>query len=91
MQTSIVQNASHQPRQPRTLQDVLNHPWMIRGFNGPPDPHLVRREPLRAEELDRNVVHDIKGFSRHRRRDSGSSNQICTFALYTPLPDKSTQ
>ncbi|KIL59369.1 hypothetical protein M378DRAFT_169440 [Amanita muscaria Koide BX008] len=45
-----------------TLQDVLSHPWMVRGFNGPPDPHLVRREPLRAEELDRNVVRDMKGF-----------------------------
>ncbi|KAI6021046.1 hypothetical protein EDC04DRAFT_2869899 [Pisolithus marmoratus] len=37
------------------LSEVLEHPWMIRGFNGPPDSHLVHREPLRADELDRQA------------------------------------
>lgn len=35
---------------------------MTRGFPGPPDPHLVHREPLRADELDRNVIRGMKGF-----------------------------
>ena len=35
---------------------------MIRGFPGPPDPHLVHREPLRSDELDRNVIRGMKGF-----------------------------
>ena len=44
------------------LPDLLNHPWMTRGFNGPPDPHLLRREPLRADDLDRQVVRGMTGF-----------------------------
>lgn len=45
-----------------TLAEVMNHPWMTRGFPGPPDPHLVHREPLRSDELDRTVVRGMKGF-----------------------------
>ena len=44
------------------LSEVLSHPWMLRGFRGPPDSHLVHREPLRADELDRNVIKGMKGF-----------------------------
>ena len=45
-----------------TLAEVMNHPWMMRGSPGPPDPHLVHREPLRPEELDKNVLRGMKGF-----------------------------
>ncbi|KAH9942815.1 Pkinase-domain-containing protein [Amylocystis lapponica] len=45
-----------------TLSEVLNHPWMLRGFRGPPDSHLVHREPLRSDELDRQVIRGMKGF-----------------------------
>ncbi|KAG6331469.1 hypothetical protein ID866_7622 [Astraeus odoratus] len=44
------------------LSEVLEHPWMCRGFNGPPESHLVHREPLRADELDRQVIRNMKGF-----------------------------
>ncbi|THG96595.1 hypothetical protein EW026_g5259 [Hermanssonia centrifuga] len=44
------------------LSEVLSHPWMLRGFRGPPDSHLVHREPLRADELDRQVIKGMKGF-----------------------------
>ncbi|KAI0354421.1 Pkinase-domain-containing protein [Trametes cingulata] len=44
------------------LSEVLSHPWMVRGFRGPPDSHLVHREPLRADELDRTVIKGMKGF-----------------------------
>lgn len=44
------------------LSEVLSHPWMLRGFNGPADSHLVHREPLRADELDRQVIKGMKGF-----------------------------
>ncbi|PCH34832.1 Pkinase-domain-containing protein [Wolfiporia cocos MD-104 SS10] len=44
------------------LSEVLNHPWMLRGFRGPPDSHVVHREPLRADELDRQVIRGMKGF-----------------------------
>ena len=45
-----------------TLAEVMNHPWITRGFPGPPDPHLVHREPLRSDELDKNVIRGMKGF-----------------------------
>jgi serine/threonine protein kinase KIN1/2 len=50
------------PAQRAPLSEVLSHPWMVRGFRGAPDSHLVHREPLRAEELDRNVIRGMKGF-----------------------------
>ena len=50
------------PQLRASLPDILNHPWMTHGFNGSPDPHLLRREPLRAEELDRQVIRHMTGF-----------------------------
>jgi serine/threonine protein kinase KIN1/2 len=35
---------------------------MIRGFSGPPDPHLLHREPLRVDELDPQVIRGMTGF-----------------------------
>lgn len=45
-----------------TLQEVISHPWMLRGFSGPADSHLVHRDPLRADELDRQVIKGMQGF-----------------------------
>lgn len=53
-----------------SLTEVLEHPWMIRGFSGPPDSHLVHRDPLRVDELDRQVVRGMKGF------EFGSEDEI---------------
>lgn len=50
------------PQMRASLPDLLNHPWMTRGFNGAPDPHLLRREPLRADELDRQIIRGMTGF-----------------------------
>ncbi|KAJ7074740.1 CAMK/CAMKL/Kin1 protein kinase [Mycena amicta] len=44
------------------LHEILNHPWMLRGFSGPPIPHLVRREPLRPQDLDPQVIRGMSGF-----------------------------
>jgi len=45
-----------------TLAEVTSHPWVVLGFNGPPDPHVLQREPLRADELDRQVIRGMTGF-----------------------------
>ncbi|KAF9236131.1 hypothetical protein BU15DRAFT_50491 [Melanogaster broomeanus] len=45
-----------------SLTEVLEHPWMVRGFSGAPDTHLVHREPIRTDELDHQVVRGMKGF-----------------------------
>lgn len=50
------------PAQRATLSEVMSHPWMVRGFAGPPAVHMVHREPLRADELDRQVIKNMKGF-----------------------------
>jgi len=44
------------------LAEVMNHPWTTRDFPGSPDPHIVRREPLRSDERDGNVIRGMKGF-----------------------------
>ena len=58
------------PAQRAPLSEVLSHPWMVRGFRGPPDSHLVHREPLRADELDPQVFRQMKGF------EFGSEDEI---------------
>ncbi|WVQ76485.1 hypothetical protein IAR50_006153 [Cryptococcus sp. DSM 104548] len=51
------------PLERATLTEVLNHPFMTKGFDGPPDSFLIRREPLRADELDPNVINAMEGFT----------------------------
>jgi serine/threonine protein kinase KIN1/2 len=44
------------------LSEVLSHPWIIKGFSGAPDAHLLHREPLRVDELDPQVIRGMNGF-----------------------------
>ncbi|KAF9483696.1 Pkinase-domain-containing protein [Pholiota conissans] len=50
------------PANRASLSEVMSHPWMVRGFSGPPAIHMVHREPLRADELDRQVIKGMTGF-----------------------------
>ncbi|KAI5467662.1 hypothetical protein BGZ63DRAFT_419352 [Mariannaea sp. PMI_226] len=50
------------PKQRATMQEVLNHPWMLKGFNGPPENHLPLREPL-TTPLEPEVIHSMQGFN----------------------------
>ncbi|KAF8907033.1 hypothetical protein CPB84DRAFT_1769316 [Gymnopilus junonius] len=50
------------PANRASLQEVMSHPWMVRGFTGPPAIHMVHREPLRPDELDRQVIRGMTGF-----------------------------
>jgi hypothetical protein len=40
----------------------MNHPWMVKGFGGPPDNHLPVREALELP-LDSQVIHAMTGFN----------------------------
>jgi len=51
------------PQERATLQEVLNHPWMTKGYDGRPDSHLIIREPLRADDLDMDVIKRMQGFT----------------------------
>ncbi|KAJ7102911.1 hypothetical protein C8R44DRAFT_834668 [Mycena epipterygia] len=44
------------------LHEILAHPWMLRGFPAPPLPYLVRREPLRPQDIDPQVIRGMSGF-----------------------------
>jgi serine/threonine protein kinase KIN1/2 len=57
------------PRQRATLQEIMNHSWMTKSFNGPPENFLPHREPL-ALPLDTAVIKEMTGF------DFGSPDYI---------------
>ncbi|KFH44148.1 Protein kinase-like protein [Hapsidospora chrysogenum ATCC 11550] len=50
------------PRQRATMQEVMNHPWMVKGFSGPPENYLPTREPL-TPPLEPEVVQAMQGFN----------------------------
>ncbi|KAH7114169.1 kinase-like domain-containing protein [Dactylonectria estremocensis] len=50
------------PDQRATMREVLNHPWMIKDFDGPPKSHLPVRKPL-TTPLDPEVIHAMQGFN----------------------------
>ena len=52
-----------------TLTEVMTHPWMQRGYTGPPDSHLPEREPLRPADIDMAVVKMMTGFEFGEPRD----------------------
>ncbi|KAH9810545.1 hypothetical protein DFH28DRAFT_902751 [Melampsora americana] len=50
------------PQNRASLSEVLSHPWMVKGFDGPPDSHIPHREPLRINEIQEEVVKGMTGF-----------------------------
>lgn len=49
------------PHQRATLAEVINHPWMNKGYNGPVENYLPVREPLQLP-LDAEVIEKMTGF-----------------------------
>lgn len=49
------------PRQRANLTEIMNHPWMTKGFNSPPENYLPHREPLQLP-LDPAVIQKMTGF-----------------------------
>lgn len=50
------------PKQRATMSEVLSHPWMVKGYSGPPDNYLPRREPITLP-LDPEVISAMTGFN----------------------------
>lgn len=50
------------PKQRATMQEVLSHPWMTKGYPGPPDNHVPPREPL-TTPLDQEAINAMTGFN----------------------------
>lgn len=44
-----------------SLSEIMCHPWMTKGFNGPPENFLPQREPLQLP-LDPAVINKMQGF-----------------------------
>ncbi|KAL8718106.1 MAG: hypothetical protein Q9225_004728 [Loekoesia sp. 1 TL-2023] len=57
------------PKKRASLSEILNHPWITKGFNSPPENYLPHREPIQLP-LDTAVVEKMTGF------DFGSSEYI---------------
>lgn len=49
------------PTQRLTLSEIMNHPWLTKGFNSPPENYLPHREPLQLP-LDKEIVDKMTGF-----------------------------
>lgn len=58
------------PASRATMTEVLAHPWIVKGFAGPPSSHIPPRLPLRADELDREIIKGMVGF------ELGSDDEI---------------
>lgn len=50
------------PKQRATMQEVLGHPWMTKGYPSPPDNYLPPREPLTVP-LDQEAINAMTGFN----------------------------
>lgn len=57
------------PKQRASLSEIMNHSWITKGFNAPPENYLPRREPLQLP-LDPKIVEKMTGF------DFGKSDYI---------------
>lgn len=57
------------PKQRASLSEIMNHPWITKGFNASPENYLPRREPLQLP-LDPQIVEKMTGF------DFGKSDYI---------------
>ncbi|PBP27270.1 Pkinase-domain-containing protein [Diplocarpon rosae] len=49
------------PKQRASLQEIMNHPWMIKGFGAAPENYLPARDPLQLP-LDPSVIQAMTGF-----------------------------
>lgn len=49
------------PAQRLTLSEIMNHPWLTKGFNSPPENYLPQREPVQLP-LDREIIDKMTGF-----------------------------
>ncbi|KAH9907346.1 hypothetical protein F4778DRAFT_533465 [Xylariomycetidae sp. FL2044] len=50
------------PRQRATMYEVMNHPWLVKGYSGPPENYLPSREPLTLP-LEPEVINAMTGFN----------------------------
>lgn len=57
------------PKQRANLSEIMNHPWITKGFNTPPENYLPHREPLQLP-LDPQIIEKMTGF------DFGSADFI---------------
>ncbi|KAA6411135.1 MAG: serine threonine kinase Kin1 [Lasallia pustulata] len=49
------------PKQRSNLGEIMNHPWITKGFNAPPENYLPHREPVQLP-LDPVIVNKMTGF-----------------------------
>lgn len=50
-----------EPKNRASLLEIMTHPWLLKGFSGPPENYLPHREPLTLP-LDPTVIDGMTGF-----------------------------
>jgi serine/threonine protein kinase KIN1/2 len=50
------------PKQRAAMAEVMSHPWMVKGYSGPPENFLPAREPLELP-LENEVITAMTGFN----------------------------
>ncbi|KAJ3343393.1 serine/threonine-protein kinase KIN2 [Gonapodya sp. JEL0774] len=50
------------PANRATMEELLSHPWMLRGYDGPPSSFVPPRMPLTKDGLDVRVLRRMTGF-----------------------------
>lgn len=49
------------PRSRASLQEITSHPWILKGYTGPPDNYLPSRDPINLP-LEADIVQGMTGF-----------------------------
>jgi len=71
------------PSQRASLQEVLSHPWVVKGFTGPPAAHIPSRTPLKFGELDQEVIRGMTGFEFGTKEEiEGNLSEVLQSELY---------
>lgn len=84
------------PADRATLTEVMNHPFMNKGYESAAESYLIHREPLRADDLDWDVVNAMGGFTfgtpdqihEELRNVLMSENYLSTLAAWESSRDK---
>ncbi|GAA5875791.1 hypothetical protein JCM16303_003997 [Sporobolomyces ruberrimus] len=71
------------PAQRASLQEVLSHPWVVKGFTSSPAAHIPARTPLRLGELDPEVLKGMTGFEFGTAEEIEKNlNEVLSSELY---------
>ncbi|OXB45132.1 hypothetical protein B1J92_B01925g [Nakaseomyces glabratus] len=78
------------PQKRATLQQVVNHQWMLKGYDFPPQSYLPRRVPLTVDDINIDVIKEMYRFEFVESIDAAYKTiiDIITEPEYKQLADQ---